>query len=175
MSKNADFVKLTQESTGFWAKLKNLLAVDPNRSSGIPINSKYRRPHPGSISHSYSEPGTFFRRYTHANDGVAIPSGDIAENPYHQRDVRRAYPRTAVFTQSHIAGLLAYGSKEAPQISDGKEGETQLAIVADLNLAKVLDERKVVKSRPPTPNTPCLWELDQTEGFSPDYPVRTFK
>jgi hypothetical protein len=32
---------------------------------------------------------------------------DIAQNPYYGRDLRRNYPRLAVYSQAEVAGLIA--------------------------------------------------------------------
>ncbi|KAJ5755207.1 hypothetical protein N7533_004750 [Penicillium manginii] len=40
--------KYTLESKGIWDWVRRTLAVDPNRSSGVPLNSQFRLPTPGS-------------------------------------------------------------------------------------------------------------------------------
>jgi hypothetical protein len=79
------------------------LAVDPTRSNGIPLNPQFRNPPPGS-----NEPFSFV-------DPVTLPAGDIADNPYWKRDVRRSYPVLSTVTQGDVVGLLEVGSKTAPK------------------------------------------------------------
>lgn len=89
-------------SHGIWERIRRALAVDPNRSNGIPLNSQYRNPPPGA-----NPPEAY-------DDPVTIPSGDIAENPYYKRDIRRNYPRLSVVKQADVVGLLSLGSKANP-------------------------------------------------------------
>jgi len=95
--------KYTIQSTGIWERIRRLLAVDPTRSNGVPLNPQFRNPPPGS-----NEPFSFV-------DPVTIPAGDIAENPYWKRDARRSYPRLSVVTQGDVVGLLTVGSESAPK------------------------------------------------------------
>lgn len=39
-------------------------------------------------------------------------AADIAQNPYYGRDVRRNYPRLAVYSQEEVAGLIAAKANE---------------------------------------------------------------
>ncbi|RYC63499.1 NADH dehydrogenase/NADH:ubiquinone reductase (H(+)-translocating) [Xylaria longipes] len=73
--------KQTLESTGIWALVRRVFAVDPNRSSGVPLNPFFRNPTPGAL-----DPLTY-------DDPVTLPAGDIADNPYWKRDARRSYPK----------------------------------------------------------------------------------
>jgi hypothetical protein len=91
------------------------------------LNPQFRNPPPGS-----NEPFSFI-------DPVTIPAGDIADNPYWKRDVRRSYPRLSVVSQGDVVGLLTVGSESAPKkeligeagtkelVEVKKEGETGLA------------------------------------------------
>lgn len=68
-----------------------------------------------------------------------MPAGDIADNPYWKRDVRRSYPQLSVVSQGDVVGLLTVGSQSAPKkeligeagtkelVEAKKEGETGLA------------------------------------------------
>jgi hypothetical protein len=90
-------------------------AIDANRSNGVPLNPYYRNPAPGAL-----DPLTF-------DDPVTLPAGDIAGNPYWQRDSRRAYPRLSVVNQADVVGLLSVGSAAAPKVDlIGAAGEQQL-------------------------------------------------
>ena len=66
------------------------------------------------------------------DDPVTIPAGDIAENPYWKRDVRRSYPRLSVVNQGDVVGLLTVGSQAAPKedvLQIGDAGQKQLVEV----------------------------------------------
>ena len=86
--------KYTVQSTGIWERLRRLLAVDPSRSNGIPLNLQFRNPPPGS-----NDPFGY-------TDPVTIPAADIAENPYYGRDVRRSYPRLSDVRQADVVGSI---------------------------------------------------------------------
>jgi hypothetical protein len=152
----------------------------PNRSSGNPIVPLYRLPTPGSRQDEAAA-------YT---DPVTLPSADIAENPYFKRDHRRNYPRTAFYDQATIAGLLSYGSAQAPRIADGETGTKALAEVENGSLsltqviatspANIVNGDILDKSGlPPVP--PSLRSkaykivpFSQSGMFDERYPVRTF-
>lgn len=64
------------------------------------------------------------------DDPVTLPAGDIADNAYYGRDVRRAYPRLSVVRQPDVVGLLTVGSKASPKedvLQIGNAGTKQLA------------------------------------------------
>ena len=171
------FKKITKEPSqkGVWAKVRSWLLIDPARSSGLTFNESYRNPMPGSRPEIYKEP-------------VTAPANDIAENPYHARDVRRQYPRTVHFDQSTVAGLLTYGNKAAPAIADGDAGNTALAKIGELSLTQAVATKDLaavlgVGGLPPTPRGLIKrkeWVLDPKAGFAgykldgEDYPVRVF-
>jgi hypothetical protein len=161
--------KYTVGSVGIWEKIRRFLAIDPNRSSGVPLNPTYRNPAPGSI------PPTLY------TDPVTLPAGDIADNPYWQRDVRRNYPRTAVFKQSDIAALLTVGSAAAPKIGKGEEGMKQLVAIKSEEgvLAKVLEKvpaKEVLDTDglPPRPGMGWRIAAKEDQSYPPQYPCRTF-
>ncbi|KAI1177224.1 NADH-ubiquinone oxidoreductase 21.3 kDa subunit [Nemania sp. FL0916] len=112
--------KQTLESTGIWDRVRRVFAVDPNRSSGVPLNPYFRNPPPGALDpHSYDDP-------------VTLPAGDIAGNPYWKRDARRAYPRLSVVNQRDAVALLTVGSAAAPkQELIGDAGAKQLVAAAE--------------------------------------------
>ena len=63
---------------------------------------------------------------------MTLPSGDIAENPYYKRDIRRSYPKLSVVNQAVVVGLLSVGSKSAPKndiLQPGDAGAKQLVQV----------------------------------------------
>lgn len=103
--------KYTVQSIGFWEYIRRILAVDPNRSNGVPLNLRYRNPPPGAIiPEAYEDP-------------VTAPAGDIADNPYYKRDTRRSYPRLSVVKQADVVGLLSFGSKASPRSSTLRIGD----------------------------------------------------
>ena len=107
--------KQTLQSTGVWERIRRALALDPNRSNGVPLNPYDRNPPPGS-----NDPAAY-------PDPVTTPAGDIAENPYWKRDSRRAYPRLSAVTQSDAVALLTVGSEAAPKRElIGEEGAKAL-------------------------------------------------
>jgi hypothetical protein len=112
--------KYTVQPTGIWARINNFLAVDPKRSTGIPMNPQFRNPPPGSV-----DPLAY-------DDPVTVPAADIAENPYWKRDSRRRYPQLSTITQSDVVALLSVGSKASPKdevLQLGDAGKKQLVEV----------------------------------------------
>lgn len=94
--------------------------MDPARSNGVPVKH-FRNPTPGGL-----DPKAY-------DDPVTIPAGDIADNPYWRRDVRRSYPKLSAVTQGDVVGLLTVGSAAAPspKLLTGEEGTKQLVAVKD--------------------------------------------
>ncbi len=167
----------TLEPKGFWARIANWIWVTP-RSSGVPLNTKYRPL--GGPPHNYQTPET-------------APAADVAGNAYFARDTRRAYPRTLMYDQSHVAGLLTLGSVDNPKIADGETGTTQLAKVNKLKLTQVLSKKDGItqllqrhNGLPPFPGPgPREWRINTDQGYSAGkhlrlrslitaYPVRAF-
>jgi hypothetical protein len=106
---------LTVGSTGVWETIRRLFAVDPNRSTGVPLKH-FRNPPPGGL-----DPTTY-------DDPTTVPAADIADNPYWKRDVRRNYPKLSAVTQGDVVGLLSVGnaSNPSPKLLVGEEGSKQL-------------------------------------------------
>lgn len=168
--------KQTLQSTGVWESLRRVLAIDPNRSNGVPLNPWYRLPAPGS-----NDPLGF-------EDPVTLPAGDIAGNPYWKRDSRRSYPKLSVVNQAEFAGLLTVGNAEAPKVElIGEAGEKQLVAAKEegqtKGLAKTLETVSAadvakdvfVDGLPPTPSGQSLvsgkWEVHKYElGEENSYP-----
>lgn len=117
------------QSKGVWDRIRRALAVDPNRSSGVPLNPQFRNPPPGANPpHVYDDP-------------VTVPAGDLAENPYYRRDMRRSYPRLSVVNQADAVGLLTVGSQSKPReniLQIGDAGKTQLVQIKQEGEAKGL-------------------------------------
>ncbi|KAK5092713.1 hypothetical protein LTR70_005291 [Exophiala xenobiotica] len=112
--------KYTQQSYGFWERIRGLFAVDRRRSNGIPVKH-FRNPTPGGL-----DPKAY-------DDPVTIPAGDIADNPYWRRDMRRSYPKLSFVTQGDVVGLLTVGNAAAPspKLLKGEEGTKQLVAIKD--------------------------------------------
>lgn len=114
--------KYTVQPQGIWARINNVLAIDPKRSSGIPLNPQFRNPTPGG-----NDPKDY-------DDPVTVPAADIADNPYWKRDVRRSYPKLSVVNQSDVVGLLTVGSAAQPKddvLKLGEAGTKQLVEVKE--------------------------------------------
>ncbi|ETS82231.1 NADH-ubiquinone oxidoreductase subunit A [Pestalotiopsis fici W106-1] len=180
--------KQTLQSTGIWDRIRRVLAVDPNRSSGVPLNPYYRNPNPGS-----NDPLAY-------DDPVTIPAGDIADNPYWKRDARRNYPKLSFVNQADAVALLGVGSAASPkQELIGEAGEQALVAAksegVEGGLAKFFEakgpataQELLVNGLPPLPSGQALkkdgsglWEAKQYELVEeqtyPDdaYPCRVFK
>lgn len=107
--------KYTVQPTGIYARINNFFAVDPKRSSGVPLNPQFRVPTPGGL-----DPKLY-------DDPVTVPAADIAENPYWKRDTRRSYPQLSVVKQSDVVALLTVGNAAKPkELQIGDAGSKQL-------------------------------------------------
>ena len=130
--------KYTVGSTGIWDTIRKFFAIDPNRSSGVPLNPQYRNPPPGAL-----DPNTY-------DDPTTVPAADIADNPYWRRDVRRSYPQASAVTQGDVVGLLSVGSAANPsqKLLAGTEGSKQLVAVKqegeEKGLASFFEQHKAV-------------------------------
>ncbi|KAJ6437144.1 NADH-ubiquinone oxidoreductase-like protein [Purpureocillium lavendulum] len=177
--------KQTLQSTGIWETVRKAFAIDPNRSSGVPLNPWYRNPPPGS-----NDPLAY-------DDPVTLPAGDIADNPYWKRDNRRSYPKLSVMGQSDVVQLLTVGSAAAPKVElIGEAGQKQLVAAKQegetLGLAKALDKASpkdvakdvFVDGLPPLPSGQSLtsgawdvhkYELTEENSYPQGYPCRTFQ
>ncbi len=110
------------QSTGVWERIRRALAVDPNRSTGVPLNPQFRNPPPGA-----NPPDAY-------DDPVTFPAGDIADNAYLKRDLRRNYPRASLLKQGDVVRLLSVGSRASPKddvLQIGDAGAKQVARVQD--------------------------------------------
>ncbi|KAF6817992.1 NADH-ubiquinone oxidoreductase 21.3 kDa subunit [Colletotrichum sojae] len=180
--------KHTLQSTGVWERIRRTLAIDPNRSSGVPLNPTFRNPAPGAL-----DPMTY-------DDPVTMPAGDIADNPYWKRDARRNYPALSVVNQADVVGLLAVGSAAKPRVElIGEAGEKQLvaakeeatatgiAAYLEKNAAKGAveagKEQLFTNGLPPTPSGQDLksgswdvhkYKVNEEQSYGEGYPCRTF-
>lgn len=90
-----------------------------------------------------------------------MPAGDIADNPYWRRDMRRSYPKISAVTQGDVVGLLTVGSaaNPSPKLLTGEEGTKQLVTVkqeGEKGLATYFEKEKGTTvlgegGLPPTP------------------------
>lgn len=86
------------------------------------MNPQFRNPSPGS-----NDPTLY-------DEAVTVPAGDIAENPYWKRDVRRMYPKLSVVKQPDVVALLTVGSAKSPKddvLQIGDAGNKQLVAVKE--------------------------------------------
>ncbi|GLB37092.1 putative nadh-ubiquinone oxidoreductase [Lyophyllum shimeji] len=98
--KAADAALYHLSPKGFWKKFRDMVVVNPEISSGLPIQSINRRPPPAWRPEKYSTPAT--------------KASDPAQNPYWRRDVRRQYPQLSVVTQPELSLLLLEHSGNLP-------------------------------------------------------------
>ncbi|WWD17769.1 hypothetical protein CI109_102210 [Kwoniella shandongensis] len=110
---SADHTLYHVTPTGFWKKFHKAMVVNPDISSGLPIPELNRYPQPASRPETYATPAT--------------KASDVAFNPYHKRDVRRAYPQTSVVTQSELSSLLL----SSPTLASLPSPETATEIRSD--------------------------------------------
>ncbi|KAK1756855.1 hypothetical protein QBC47DRAFT_421960 [Echria macrotheca] len=177
--------KYTVQSEGVWERIRRAFAIDPNRSSGVPLNPYFRNPAPGS-----NDPLQY-------DDPVTIPAGDIAGNPYWKRDARRNYPRSSIVGQAEQVALLTVGSAAAPRVElIGEEGSKALVAAEqtgkEAGLATYLENNgaeaaKLVLQQtgglPPLPSGESKatgewavhpYGLNGDQSYGEDYPCRTF-
>ncbi|KAI5291813.1 hypothetical protein KEM54_006390 [Ascosphaera aggregata] len=162
--------KWCTQSEGIWEKIRQVFSIAPNRSNGISLNPQYRNPPPGA-----NDPLKY-------DDRVTMPAGDIAENPYWKRDIRRKYPRQSYVNQADVVGLLTVGSQAAPKDEILKIGEAGKKQVAEVKteaeqggLAVFFQENKEVgksifgaNGLPPLPanlNPASRYRFDDEHGY----------
>jgi hypothetical protein len=167
--------RYTVQPTGIYAWINRMLALDPNRSTGIPMNPQFRNPPPGSI-----DPMAY-------DDPVTVPAADLAENPYWKRDVRRRYPQLSTVTQSDAVALLSVGSAAQPKqdligeagtkqlVAAQEEGQKGLAVAFQANTGLAKDVLGP-GGMPPLPSGMYLAAEDGTKQYNLDqeqsYPDR---
>ncbi|KAF1849651.1 21 kDa subunit of NADH dehydrogenase [Cucurbitaria berberidis CBS 394.84] len=175
------FSKYTVQPTGIYGLINRIFALDPKRSTGIPMNPQFRNPPPGAL-----DPNTY-------DDPVTVPAADIAENPYWKRDARRRYPRLSTVTQADSVALLEVGSAAAPKQELIGEAGSQQLVAAQEQGAKglaVAFERNIGLAKdvlgpggmPPLPSGMHVsntagkkrYELEEVQSYGDAYPCRTF-
>ncbi|KAF4551853.1 NADH-ubiquinone oxidoreductase 21.3 kDa subunit-like protein 1 [Elsinoe fawcettii] len=176
----AKFQKYTVQPTGIWKRINDIFAVDSSRSTGIPMNPQFRNPTPG---------GNDPKEYT---DPVTVPAGDLAENPYWKRDVRRSYPKLSIVRQPDVVALLTVGSAKSPKddvLQIGEAGSKQLVTVkeeGEKGLAAFFEKNSKAgvsvlgpNGLPPLPTSRYptggkRYEMLQEQSYENKYPCRTF-
>ncbi|RCK65840.1 NADH-ubiquinone oxidoreductase 21 subunit [Candida viswanathii] len=126
--------KYTTRPQGIWEKIRQLLVLVPNRSSGNPLVSLFRA----------SPPGDRIQQAKEYKDPITIPAGDIKGNPYFKRDYRRNYPQVHTFNQTKVSGLLNLGSAANPRISIGDKGNKELEVFTNGNDVSLSSTLKAV-------------------------------
>ncbi|KAJ6586914.1 NUZM, NADH-ubiquinone oxidoreductase 21.3 kDa subunit [Mycena vulgaris] len=141
--KAADSTLYHLSPRGFWKKFREVVAVNPEISTGLPLPAINRFPPPGSRPEKYSTPAT--------------KASDPAQNPYWKRDVRRAYPQLSVVTQSELSSLLIEHSTArsvAAPTEDKKDVPADAPKLLDLSVAisSITQNQKVysMAKLPPT-------------------------
>ncbi|KIP11616.1 hypothetical protein PHLGIDRAFT_27843 [Phlebiopsis gigantea 11061_1 CR5-6] len=164
--KFADHTLYHLSPKGFWKKFRDAVVVNPEISSGLPIQGVHRYPPPASRPEKYSTPAT--------------KASDPAQNPYWKRDVRRAYPQLSVVTQTELSGLLIehHEAKKAvaAPVAEGEEGTKEVAKApapVDLTAAisTIAQEGKVFSESKLPPSYPTSfkrWKAEQVEDAPHD-------
>ncbi|CAG7850532.1 SubName: Full=Related to NADH-ubiquinone oxidoreductase 21.3 kDa subunit {ECO:0000313/EMBL:CCA67566.1} [Serendipita indica DSM 11827] len=161
---------------GFWKKFRDVMVVNPEISSGLPLPDKNRYPQPGSRPELYSTPATM--------------ASDVAQNPYWKRDVRRAYPQLSVVTQAEYSKVLLaspQGQSIAPPKESSEESEKSSVPATETNksLSEVLEAINKLQpvfsesNLPPTPSIITKWTPVQEEDAPHDpnayWPMKLYK
>ncbi|GJE94496.1 hypothetical protein PsYK624_106660 [Phanerochaete sordida] len=161
-AKFADHTLYHLSPRGFWKKFRDAVVVNPEISSGLPIQGVHRYPPPASRPEKYATPAT--------------KASDPAQNPYWKRDVRRAYPQLSVVTQSELSTLLIehHDAKQQVVAAPAAEGQEEkkdvpaphepvdltAAIATVAQASKVFSESKL----PPSfPTSYKRWKAELTE------------
>ncbi|KAF2809432.1 21 kDa subunit of NADH dehydrogenase [Mytilinidion resinicola] len=174
--------KYTVQPRGIYAFINRLFAVDPQRSTGVPLNPQFRNPPPGA-----NPPADY-------DDPTTVPAADLADNPYWKRDVRRRYPQLSVVDQATSVGLLSVGSAGREKVElIGEAGQKQLVAVQEegqKGLAAFFEKEKGVAKdvlgpggMPPLPSGAWAgsvegvkrYEMPEEQSYTADYPCRTFQ
>ncbi|KAF2737261.1 21 kDa subunit of NADH dehydrogenase [Polyplosphaeria fusca] len=178
---SSTFSKYTVQPKGIYGLINRMFAIDPGRSTGVPMNPQFRNPPPGA-----NDPMEY-------DDPVTVPAADLAENPYWKRDARRRYPQLSTVTQADAVALLEVGSAAAPkQELIGEAGTKQLVAAQEsgaMGLAAAFEKNTSLAAdvlgpggMPPLPSGLHVsgvegkkrYELEQEQSYSADYPCRTF-
>ncbi|CAG8444962.1 5939_t:CDS:2 [Gigaspora rosea] len=116
----------------FWEKVRQLLTVNPESNTGVPIPGVYRTPSPGSQPETYVRPST--------------KHSDVAQNYYFNRDARRNYPRLAVYSQNDVAKLIA--ASHLKSITAGDQDASKESTTTEITIPEKLELTEVIASSP---------------------------
>ncbi|PVV00154.1 hypothetical protein BB559_000076 [Furculomyces boomerangus] len=104
-------------------------------------------------------------------------ASEISDNSYYKRDVRRNYPKMAVYSQNDVANLILASSQ---RIEDVK-AESNPVAKTEHDLTKTIVELNIplysTSNLPPTPGTPYKYtlseeqEIQQPGQYFPTYKV----
>ncbi|KAJ3484714.1 hypothetical protein NLI96_g5457 [Meripilus lineatus] len=146
--KSADQTLYHLSPKGFWKKFRDAVVVDPEISSGLPLQGVHRWPPPGSRTDKYSTPAT--------------KASDPAQNPYWKRDVRRAYPQLSVVTQPGLSSLLIQhadtAAVAAPSEGESAVAETKAPLDLTAAIATITTARKVYSESRLPPKPPIAYK-----------------
>ncbi|OAV93624.1 hypothetical protein PTTG_02976 [Puccinia triticina 1-1 BBBD Race 1] len=140
------FLYHTKPPTAFWEKFRKMMAINPeSSSSGMQLNEVFRSPPPASVKTVQVTP--------------ASKASDPAENPYHERDFRRMYPRLEMVTQTDLASLLIAAPEQmqlpspssSPSVTSVTSGSNDSASLASLYLSSAASPDSPSTFVPPTP------------------------
>ncbi|KAH9931140.1 21 kDa subunit of NADH dehydrogenase [Epithele typhae] len=168
--KVADHTLYHLSPKGFWKKFRDAIVVDPEISSGLPIQGVHRFPPPASRPERYATPAT--------------KASDPAQNPYWKRDVRRAYPQLSVVTQSELSTLMLEHARAQQVIAPPTEAEVaegapvptaQTSFDLTEAITTIAAARKAYSTSqlPPLPPSATKWQPQRAED-SPHDPTAYF-
>ncbi|KLU83835.1 hypothetical protein MAPG_02885 [Magnaporthiopsis poae ATCC 64411] len=156
--------KQTLQSTGMWERLRRALAIDPNRSNGVPLNPHYRNPAPGDL-----DP-------TKYDDPVTVPA-----------QVRNVYPTKSI---TILSALIEKSSGFHGFVPPSNHPSPRWAIAGAAGLAAFIEKNGktaaldvLVNGLPPTPAgenaVSGKWDVHKyglaEQSYTADYPCRSFK
>ncbi|RMZ92449.1 hypothetical protein DV736_g311, partial [Chaetothyriales sp. CBS 134916] len=146
--------KYTQGSTGIWETIRRALAIDPDRSNGVPVKG-FRNPPPGAV-----DPNAY-------DDPVTVPAADIADNPYWKRDVRRSYPRLSSVTQgdAQLVAAKEEGLKKGGGLAAFFENSQGGGVMAVLGERGGLPPKPVSTSRRKAVVDAQKYELGEEQSY----------
>ncbi|PLW43223.1 hypothetical protein PCASD_07019 [Puccinia coronata f. sp. avenae] len=170
------FLYHTKPPSAFWEKFRKMMAINPeSSSSGMQLNEVFRSPPPASVKTVQVTP--------------ASKASDPAENPYHERDFRRMYPRLEMVTQVDVANLLIAAPDRMqlpPPSSSGSptsvtsvtSGSKNGASLASLYISSTSSAPSPSTFSPPKPpGTPYRYSLGEQPPHNKDahFPMVTYR
>ncbi|KAI8091172.1 uncharacterized protein B0P05DRAFT_583695 [Gilbertella persicaria] len=120
-----------------WAWVKKYFSINPKSTDGMPVVGKFRTPAVGSRPEKYTYPKS--------------AASNISNNYYFQRDTRRNFPRTAIYTQQDVA-LLLEGAPVKPTLPAEAAVDQAVTTTAEAKpLVEVLKSQKLYSIENPAP------------------------